>query len=94
MGFSDILFHLLGFAAPALALGLLLPLASRFLLSPARIVTGFWAQAAIVSACGLVVLGGGLWFFSQDGKMATYGVLVLVCATLEWALQARFLRRG
>ncbi len=85
MGFSDILFHLAGFAAPALALGLLLPLASRFLLAPARIVTGFWAQAAIVSAAGLAVLAGGLWFFSQDGKMATYGALVVVASAVQWA---------
>ncbi len=92
MGLSDILFHLLGFAAPALALGLLLPLASRFFLSPARIVTGFWAQAAIVSACGLAVLGGGLWFFSQDGKMATYGVLVVVACTVQWTLAGAWRR--
>lgn len=92
MGFSDILFHLLGFAAPALALGLLLPLASRFLLAPARIVTGFWAQAAIVSACGLAVLGGGLWFFSQDGKMATYGTLVVVACTVQWTLAGAWRR--
>ncbi len=92
MGFLDILFHLLGFAAPALALGLLLPLASRFLLAPARIVTGFWAQAAIVSACGLAVLGGGLWFFSQDGKMATYGTLVVVACTVQWTLAGAWRR--
>ena len=92
MGFLDILFHLLGFAAPALALGLLLPLASRFLLSPARIVTGFWAQAAIVSASGLAVLGGGLWFFSQDGKMATYGALVVVACAVQWTLAGAWRR--
>jgi hypothetical protein len=92
MDFLDILFHLLGFAAPALALGLLLPLASRFLLAPARIVTGFWAQAAIVSACGLAVLGGGLWFFSQDGKMATYATLVVVACTVQWTLAGAWRR--
>ncbi len=92
MGFSDVLFHLAGFAAPALALGLLLPLASRFLLAPARIVTGFWAQAAIVSAAGLAVLAGGLWFFSQDGKMATYGALVVVASAVQWALAGAWRR--
>jgi hypothetical protein len=92
MDFSDILFHLLGFAAPALALGLLLPLASRFLFSPARIVTGFWAQATIVSACGLAVLVGGLWFFGQDGKMATYGALVGVTCSVQWTLAGAWRR--
>ncbi len=92
MDFSDILFHLAGFAAPALALGLLLPLASRFLLAPARIVTGFWAQAAVVSGAGLAVLGGGLWFFGQDGKMATYGALVLVACSAQWVLAGAWRR--
>jgi hypothetical protein len=30
----------------------------------------------------------------NDGKMATYGALVLVCATVEWLLQMRFRQRG
>jgi hypothetical protein len=55
-------------------------------------VTGFWAQAAIVSACGLAVLAGGLWFFSQDGKMATYGALVVVACTVQWTLAGAWRR--
>ncbi|MEY4711851.1 MAG: hypothetical protein RIS88_1301 [Pseudomonadota bacterium] len=86
MGFFDILVHLLGFAAPAVALGILMPLAARLLLAPGHIVTGFWRQAAVVSACGVAVLGGGLWFFSHDGKMATYGALVVVASLVQWAL--------
>lgn len=92
MGYLDILVHLLGFAAPAVALGLLMPLAARLLLAPGPIVTGFWRQAAIVSACGVAVLGWGLWFFSHDGKMATYGTLVVVASLVQWAL-ARGWRR-
>ena len=46
-----------------------------------------------VTGC-LAVLIGGLVLTGNDGKMATYGVLVLVCATIEWALQARLFRRG
>jgi hypothetical protein len=49
-------------------------------------VTGFWKQAAIVTGAGLMVLVGGLWFFSQDGKTATYGVLVLVASLVQGAL--------
>ncbi len=92
MGFFNILVHLLGFAAPAVALGLLMPLAARFLLAPGHIVTGFWSQAAIVMACGVAVLGGGLWFFSQDGKMATYGALVVVACAVQWTLAGAWRR--
>lgn len=92
MGIFDILVHLLGFAAPAVSLGLLMPLAARFLLAPQHIVTGFWRQAAIVMGSGVAVLGGGLWFFGQDGKLATYGALVVVTSGVQWAL-ARGWRR-
>jgi hypothetical protein len=40
------------------------------------------------------VLVAGLVMTGNDGKMATYAALVLVCATLEWALQMRFKLRG
>lgn len=86
MDFLDILFHLFGFASPALALGLVLPLSARWLRASAPIVTGFWKQAAIVTGAGLMVLVGGLWFFSQDGKTATYGVLVLVASLVQGGL--------
>ncbi|MEY4302276.1 MAG: hypothetical protein RJB06_683, partial [Pseudomonadota bacterium] len=46
------------------------------------------------AVCGLAVLVVGLVITGNDGKMATYGALVLVCATLEWALQMRFKLRG
>jgi hypothetical protein len=34
----------------------------------------------------------GLVITGNDGKMTTYGALVLVCATLEWLMQMRFRR--
>jgi hypothetical protein len=40
------------------------------------------------------VLVAGLVLTGNDGKMATYGALILICATLEWALQIRFKQRG
>ena len=43
---------------------------------------------------GLAVLVGGLVITGNDGKMATYGALVLICATIEWALQMKFKLRG
>jgi hypothetical protein len=43
---------------------------------------------------GMGVLVAGLVLTDHDGKMATYGALVLVCATLEWLMQMRFRQRG
>jgi hypothetical protein len=38
------------------------------------------------AAAGAAVLVLGLLLQGQDGRMATYAALVLVSATLEWAL--------
>ncbi len=86
MGPLDFLFHLFGFAAPALALGLLMPLASRLVLRQHRVARGYWLQAAVVAACGALALAGGLVFFGRDGKMASYAALVLAAASAQWVL--------
>lgn len=92
MGPIDLLIHLSGFAAPALVLGLLMPLAGRWLLPAHRAALAYWQQAAIGAGCGLLAQLAGLWWFGRDGKMATYAVLVLVLATVQW-LMARGWRR-
>ncbi|MES2531484.1 MAG: hypothetical protein V4636_10650 [Pseudomonadota bacterium] len=77
--------HLLNFAAPALFVSLLLAVMARFAFRR-RAVAGFWRQAAINFAAGLVVLVAGLGYFGRDGVMATYAALVLVCGTSQWLL--------
>jgi hypothetical protein len=42
---------------------------------------------------GLLVLLVGLWLHGQDGKMSTYMALVLVAATLEWAMHRGWARK-
>ncbi len=85
MGFLDALLHLSGFAAPALALGLLMPLAARWAL-PRRPAARYRVQAAVVFAAGLAALVAGLVLFGRDGKMGAYAALVLAAATAQWAL--------
>jgi hypothetical protein len=85
MGFFDLFLHLLSFAAPAVAVGLGAALAARVLMprhSPGR---SWWAQAALNSIAGVLVLAAGLWHFGVDGKMATYAVLVAAVASCQWA---------
>ncbi|WBY00850.1 hypothetical protein PE066_15465 [Ramlibacter tataouinensis] len=83
MGLIDFLVHLTSFLAPALFLGLALPLASRLLL-PGR--GRFWLQAGLVALAAAAVLAGGLWWFGRDGKMATYAAAVLAAASTQWLL--------
>lgn len=93
MGPADFLLHLLNFAAPALAVALLVALAARWMLPRGAGGPGWLASVAINFAAGLAVLGAGLWLGGKDGLMATYAALVAVVATCQW-LAGRGWRRG
>jgi hypothetical protein len=80
----DALLHLLGFAAPALAVALAVASGARWLLPRTPQSPGWRVSFAIDFIAGLAVLGAGLWYFGRDGKMATYAALVVVVATVQW----------
>ena len=84
MGFFELLDHFLSFAAPALAVALLVTLAAPLVLPRAAKGPGWWARFAINCAAGLAALALGLWFFGRDGKVGTYAALVLAVATAQW----------
>ena len=84
MGLLDLLDHLLGFAAPALVVALVVTLGARLVLPPPAGGPGWWARFAINCAAGLAALAAGLWYFGRDGKMASYGLLVLAVAAAQW----------
>jgi hypothetical protein len=42
---------------------------------------------------GVLVLVAGLVLQGHDGKMSTYMVLVLVAATVEWAMHRGWIRK-
>jgi hypothetical protein len=86
MTLLDILNHLLNFAAPALALALLLPLAAWFLKRKTASAYSWWAQMVINLAVGLAVQTASLWWWGRDGKMLAYTALVLAVATSQWVL--------
>ena len=84
----DLALHLLNFAAPAWALALALVLWARLMprrwLPRAR--ASLLVQVLIQGVVGTGVLLAGLVLLAHDGKMVTYGALVLVAATVQWVL--------
>ncbi|MGH8821525.1 MAG: hypothetical protein ACREWJ_09575 [Rhodoferax sp.] len=88
----DLLNQLLNFLAPALFVAVVTPLAARIFMRKQPAALSWWSQAAINFAVGATALIVGLWYFGNDGKMATYTALVAGCATSQW-LMARGWRR-
>ena len=86
MTLPDLLNHLLNFVGPAAGVALLTAALSRIFIRKVPAATAWWAQVATNFVAGSSVLLAGLWFFGADGRMATYGALVLVCGTVQWAL--------
>jgi len=84
MGPLDLLIHLLSFLAPALAVGLAVALSAPLLVARQSGLRRWWAQAAINSVAGALVLVAGLAWWGVDGKIATYAALVVVIATCQW----------
>ncbi len=82
----DIALHLMNFSAPALVLALVLPIGARHVL---RLPTGplaIWQQMTGILLVGVAVLVLGVIVLGRDGKMSTYGLMVLLQATCQWLL--------
>ena len=84
MGPIDALWHLLNFFAPAFGVGLMTALMAKLLwrrglksVSLKRLAIWAVAGSALALLTGLVVFG-------RDGKMLTYGAMVLACALSVW----------
>ena len=88
MGILSALLHLANFVAPAVAAAALLALLSWTLRTGARFSSLAWCRARDLFAWsalgGVLVLLIGLVYFGRDGKMATYGAMVLVMGTLAF----------
>ena len=87
MGFFDLTVHLLNFCAPAVALAVLLPIFPQFSKRKVAKMPVYYAQAAIIFIATLPVSLVGLWYFGNDGKMATYAAMVVVAATTQFVLR-------
>ena len=85
MGPLDSLNHLLNFLAPAFWMALFMAMLGPLVLRGPRGL-GRGAQWLLDFAVCSAVLLAGLWITGRDGKMLTYGALVLACATCQWVL--------
>lgn len=86
MNLHDILFHLLNFAAPALALALLVPLLARPLFRKQAWLLPWWGQVLVILMVGVATQAVCLWWLERDGKMLAYVVLVGAVASTQWLL--------
>ena len=86
MGPLDIANHLFNFVAPAAAIALVLVLGGGLIGSRSPLALAWWLRLGIVFAVGVAVLAAGRVVWGRDGKMLTYGALVLACATGQWFL--------
>ena len=83
MGFLDLINHLANFLAPALAVAIVLALLGPFLVRKRPGAPVLLAQAAMNFVAGVAALVLGLWFFGNDGKMATYAAMLLLCSVAQ-----------
>jgi hypothetical protein len=91
MGPLDALWHALNFFAPALGMAVLAASAAK-LLWRQELAAVRWHRLALWGALvGSAVLIGGLVAFGRDGKMITYGALVVATAVALWV--TGFVRR-
>jgi len=90
MGPLDFANHLLNFVAPAVFVGFFLALAGPMVLR-VRTKPGTWLGRGLVNTLvGCCALAGGLWFFGNDGKMATYLALVVASAASQFGLMQAY----
>jgi hypothetical protein len=84
VGPLDAFWHLSNFVVPALGVGMLSAAGAK-LLWRRELASRRWHVLARDAslACG-VVLVAGLVVFGHDGKLATYGAMVVVCAFTLW----------
>lgn len=91
MGPLDAVWHALNFIAPALGVAMLASAAAKLLWRRELADVAWHRLASWAALAGALVLVAGLLAFGRDGKIATYGALVVATALALWWVG--FLRR-
>jgi hypothetical protein len=84
MGPWDAFLHFANFFLPALGVALIAALLSKLLWRGQLKGVGLMRLVLWAALAGAAVLVAGLVVFGHDGKMATYGSMVLACAFGLW----------
>ena len=84
MAMSALFWHLMNFVAPAAFLALVLGVAAR--LVHGALLLPLWGCVGLNFVLGSLVLGLGLVLADSDGRLATYGALVLAMGSCQWLL--------
>ena len=84
MGVLDGLWHLLNFFAPAVGVGVVAAWLAKLLWWRELKSVSPWRMAAWAVVASSLALVGGLLWTGHDGKMSTYGAMVVVCALALW----------
>lgn len=84
MGAFDALWHLSNFLAPAVCVGVVGAWLARLLWWRELKGVSPWRMAAWAIAASSLTLVGGLLWTGQDGKMVTYGAMVLASTVALW----------
>jgi hypothetical protein len=81
---SDAFWHLTNFFAPAVLLGAFASAATKLIWRRELGGVSGWRLWAWASGAAALASIGGLLAFGHDGRMATYGAMVLACAVMLW----------
>ncbi|HEV8689419.1 MAG TPA: hypothetical protein VGQ91_03910 [Ideonella sp.] len=80
----DALWHLANFFGPAIGVGLIASALCKLVWRKALRSVAFSGMALWAILAGAIALVIGLVIFGRDGRMTTYGLLVLACASGLW----------
>jgi hypothetical protein len=92
MGPIDAFWHLANLIAPGLGLGLIAAALAKLLWRRELAAVPWRRLATWAASASTVVLLGGLVISGRDGRMGTYGAMVMACAAALW--WTGFRRRG
>jgi hypothetical protein len=86
MGAIDLLWHVGNLFAVAALFGVLAAAGAKLIWRRTLAATPWWRLAAMLVVVAMAVTLAGLLVFGRDGRMATYGLMVLAGAVvLAWA---------